>query len=133
MSAFLLDTDICIYAIKAMPRVVQRLRDVQVDGLYLSVMTLHELLYGAERSRSTQQALTLLKEFVAPFTVLDVNSAVAAHAAKHRATLARQGTPIGPYDLLIAATALAHDLVLVSNNMREFMRIDGLQVENWAV
>jgi len=133
MSAFLLDTDICIYAIKARPHVVQRMRAVQPHNLSLSVMTLHELVYGAERSHSRQQALTLLNEFVAPFTVLDINSDVATQAAKLRATLARQGTPIGPYDLLIAATALANDLTLVSNNMREYRRIDGLQMENWAV
>ena len=129
---FLLDTNICIYALKQSEVVLKRLLSEHPIDVGLSVITEAELRTGAAKSASATKTTRLLENFLRPLTVLDFTSDDAVACAEVRAKLERAGTPIGPLDTLIAAQAVARKLTLVSNNEREFKRIAGLRLENWA-
>jgi tRNA(fMet)-specific endonuclease VapC len=130
---FFLDTDTCIYALKRDAAVLQRLLAHKPEDIALSVITEAELRTGAAKSASPTKTLRLIENFLRPLAVLEFTSSDAASYAQVRAKLERAGTPIGPFDTLIAAQALARKLVLVSNNQREFRRVAGLPVQNWKV
>lgn len=129
---FLLDTDICIYALKQNQVVLRRLLAHDRSDVAVSVITEAELRTGAAKSASAAKTLRLVENFLRPLGIVDFTSEDAATYAGVRAKLERAGTPIGPLDTLIAAQAVARKLVLVSNNEREFGRVTGLRVENWA-
>jgi len=129
---FLVDTSICIYALKQNPVVLKRLLAQTRTDVMLSVITEAELRTGAAKSSSPLRTLRLLEHFLQPMTVVEFTSEDANAYAHVRAKLERAGTPIGPLDTLIAAQAVARRLTLVSNNEREFGRVAGLRVENWA-
>ena len=131
---YLLDTDICIYTIKKRPAsVIHRLTELATSDVALSIISLFELQFGVETSQHSEQARLALDHFIAPIQyILPLDRLAINYAAKIRADLKRKGTPIGAYDLLIAAIALANDMILVSNNTREFQRVDGLKLENWV-
>jgi len=129
---FLVDTNICIYALKQNPVVLKRLLAQPRMDVVLSVITEAELRTGAAKSRSPVRTLRLLENFLQPMTVLEFTSEDASAYAHVRAKLEQAGTPIGPLDTLIAAQAVARKLTLVSNNEREFGRIPGLRLDNWA-
>ncbi len=131
---FLLDTNICIYALnKRPPSVLEKLRQVGPAKMKLSVVTVFELRVGTEKSQSRGATQSKLDFFLNPFEILPFDEEDANVGAKIRARLERSGTRIGDLDGLIAAQALRHNLVLVSNNLREFARIPGLRYENWAL
>ncbi|KAA6185412.1 tRNA(fMet)-specific endonuclease VapC [Thiohalocapsa marina] len=103
------------------------------DGrMCISSITDMELVYGAEGSMNPERNLTRLEGIVARMAVLPLDESAAVHAGQIRAELAKQGTPIGPYDQLIAGHARSQGLVLVTNNEKEFSRVAGLRVENWV-
>lgn len=132
MLRFLLDTNIAIYTIKNRPQQVRE-RFVRFQGsLGLSTVSLMELLFGAEKSSQPERNERDIQGFAARLEVLDYGVAAAAHTGQIRAHLARLGTPIGPYDAMIAGHARANGLVLVTNNVAEFARVPGLMLENWA-
>jgi tRNA(fMet)-specific endonuclease VapC len=129
---YLLDTNTCIYIIKRSPaQVLQRFKRLQVGDVGISAITFCELQYGVSNSSKPEQNQLALTEFLAPIEVLDFPSAAALLFGKIRAQLQRAGTPIGSYDLLIAAHALHEGLVLVTNNSKEFVRVPGLTIEYW--
>ena len=128
---YLLDTNICIYVINAKPAtVLARLCEHEVDGLGISAITASELYWGVCKSGSVRNRTTLEK-FLSPLAVLDYDLGAARKYGELRAYLEQQGTPIGPLDQQIAAHALALDITLVTNNVREFERVPGLRLENW--
>ena len=130
---YLLDTNICIYVIKRRPpQVLARFHRCAVGDLGLSTMTLAELEYGAAKSQFPARNQTALAAFILPLDVVPFDAAAAIAYGPIRATLERQGTPIGAMDLLIAAHAVSLGVTLVTNNTREFGRVPGLQVENWV-
>ena len=129
---FLLDTNICIYALKQNQVVLTRLLAVRPIDVGLSVITEAELRTGAAKSSSSAKTTRLLEHFLRPLAVLEFTSDDALAYAVVRARLEHAGTPIGPLDTLIAAQAVARKLTLVSNNERELKRIAGLRLENWA-
>ena len=130
---YLLDTNICIYALKKRPpEVLQRFREVGRGAVAVSVITVMELRQGAEKSERVAENHSRLDFFLHPMKILPFDSAAALQGARLRAHLERQGTKIGDLDTLIAAQALAADLILVTNNLREFKRVPGLRTENWA-
>ena len=130
---YLLDTNICIYVIKRRPpQVLARFQRCAVGDLGLSTMTLAELEYGAAKSQFPARNQTALAAFILPLDVVPFDAAAAIAYGPIRATLERQGTPIGAMDLLIAAHAVSLGVTLVTNNTREFGRVPGLQVENWV-
>lgn len=129
---FLLDTDTCIYALKQNTAVLRQLLAQSRENITVSVITEGELRTGAAKSASAAKTLSLVENFLRPLAILDFTSGDAAAYAHLRARLERAGTPIGPLDTLIAAQAVARKLVLVSNNEREFRRVAGLHIQNWA-
>jgi tRNA(fMet)-specific endonuclease VapC len=129
---FLLDTNICIYALKQNQVVLTRLLAERPIDVGLSVITEAELRTRAAKSSSAAKTTRLLENFLRPLAVLEFTSDDALTYAVVRAKLERAGTPIGPLDTSIAAQAVARKLTLVSNNEREFKRIAGLHLENWA-
>ena len=130
---YLLDTNICIYALKERPpEVLERLREVGRAAVAVSVVTVLELRQGAEKSQQSSANHARLDFFLKSIPALDFEQHDALAGAHLRAHLERQGTPIGDLDSLIAAQALAREMILVTNNLREFERVPGLQVENWV-
>ena len=133
MIRYLLDTNICIYLIKKQsPTLLEQFRQHLPEDVGISTITLFELLYGAQKSQHIQRTQDALGRFFLPLTIIDIDRHAAAEAAIIRADLEKQGTPIGPYDLLIAGLARSRDLTLVTNNTKEFKRVDGLRLENWT-
>jgi tRNA(fMet)-specific endonuclease VapC len=129
---YLLDTNTCIYIInKKPPTAVNHIRSKQPDEVSVSTITIAELEYGVYRGKHVDQNRIALLEFLVPFAILDFNHSAAAVYGSIRASLDRKGTPIGPMDLLLAAQAMSQQLILVTNNEREFRRVAGLQIENW--
>ena len=129
---YLLDTNACIRILNGTsPRLVARLREHEPAEIRLSAVVKAELLYGARRSARTADNLRLLARFFAPLVCLPFDDECAERYGLLRVELERVGTPIGPNDLMIAATALAHDLVLVTHNVDEFSRVAGLRDEDW--
>ncbi len=129
---FLLDTNICIYALKQHQTVLRHLLSQSRADVAVSVISEAELRTGAAKSTAAAKTLRLVENFLRPLSIVDFVSSDAAAYAGVRAKLERSGTPIGPLDTLIAAQAVARTLVLVSNNEREFRRVGGLRVENWT-
>jgi tRNA(fMet)-specific endonuclease VapC len=128
----LLDTDICIYAMKQNAKVLDRLLSRNRADVAVSVITEAELRTGAAKSASPVKTAHLLENFLLALAVVDFTSSDATTYARLRAKLERAGTPIGPLDTLIAAQAVSRKLVLVTNNEREFGRVPGLRLENWS-
>ena len=133
MTEYLLDTNICIYLIKKCPpEVFKRFQQIQLKQLHIPAITVFELYYGIQKNNSHRRNLTALENFIAPLTVVDFNLEAAKKAAQIRDMLQKQGTPIGPYDIQIAAIALSLNMVLLTNNTCEFDRVKGLKLENWV-
>lgn len=131
---FLLDTNACIRVLNgSSPTLVDQLRGREPRGVRLCSVVKAELYYGARRSQRVSENLVLLGRFFTPFLCLPFDDACAEHYGLLRAELADRGSPIGPNDLMIAATALAHDLTLVTHNVREFSRVPGLRLVDWEV
>ena len=130
---YLLDTNICIYIAKRKPpEVLERLRHMRPGDVGMSIITNLELVYGAWKSQQREANLQRLQELERLIPVLPLDARVSQHYGQMRTELERKGLPIGAYDLLIAAHALALGLTLVTNNVREFRRVPQLRVENWA-
>ena len=130
---FLIDTNICIYIInKRPPEVIQKFKDKEVGQIGISSITVSELQYGVSKSKFKKQNLRRLEEFLTPFQILPYDEPASKFYGEIRSQLESQGTIIGHLDLLIAAHALSQNLVLVTNNEKEFKRIPSLKVENWV-
>ena len=129
----MLDTNIVIYTIKNRPVGVREVFIRHSGQMAISAVTFGELIYGAERSSQPERNLNDIEGMVARLEVLPFDELAAAHFGQLRAELARAGTPIGPYDQMIAGHARAAGLVLVTNNVDEFKRVPGLRIENWTL
>lgn len=131
---WMLDTNICSYAMRRHPIKVKAQFDrVGAENLAISTLVFAELLFGAVRHPARADAIQAdIMDFASRLSVMPWSQAAALHYAHLRKTLEGKGTPIGNMDLLIAAHALAEDATLVSNNTREFERVPGLKLENWA-
>lgn len=130
---YMLDTNICIYAMKKKPKkVLQRLKDELNNGICISSITLAELEYGMKHSSNPAKNEQALLRFLAPLSILPFGSTAASEYGKIRAYLQNQGTLIGPLDMLIAGHARAEKMILVTNNVREFERVPELEIENWV-
>ena len=130
---YMLDTNICIYAIKNKPETVfEKLKKNLENGLCISAMTLAELEYGVKRSAYPEKNEAALMQFLSILTVMPFDDKASVEYAKICAYLRRQGTPIRIMDMLIAAHAKAESMILVTNNVREFARVPELRVENWV-
>lgn len=130
---YLLDTNMCIYAQKGLPSVLEKLRENLQEGLAISSITLAELEYGVQASASKEKNTVSLLKFLAIAEVLPFESGAAAEYGKICAELRKKGTPIGTMDMLIAAHAKSENLIVVTHNTREFERVEGLHLEDWLL
>jgi tRNA(fMet)-specific endonuclease VapC len=128
---YLLDTNTLIYAQKRQGLCLQRIEEHAPQELVVSVVSVQELSYGMGKSTHPERMQAYLAALKHLYAVLDYNTACAERAGHLRAQLELQGTPIGPYDLQIAASALVHGMTVVSRNTREFERVPGLLLEDW--
>ena len=131
MLSYLLDTNIVIYVIKRRPMEVLAAFNANAARMAISVITLSELLHGAEKSSRPSANLAVVEDFVSRLEVLPYTAKAAQHYGQIRTALERAGEPIGVNDLHIAAHARSEGLTLVTNNTGEFRRVPALQIENW--
>ncbi len=130
---YMLDTDICIYTIKRKPsQVLKRLETLQPGMVLMSSITFAELMNGAKKSNFVEDNIRRLEALSEIIEVIPFDKDAAIAYGNIRSDLEKRGMIIGGNDLLIAAHAVSRDLVLVTNNTREFSRVSGLQLENWA-
>jgi len=130
---YLLDTDICIYIIKKKP--IDVLKNIKIKSkkdIFISSITIAELEYGVAKSLYPVKNKISLIEFLSIFNILNFDDHDAVAFGTIKAELEKAGRIIGPMDLLLSAQALSKKLILVTNNVREFERINGLKTENWA-
>ncbi len=132
MLQYMLDTNIAIYVIKRRPVEILETFNEHAGQLCISSITLAELLHGVEKSASPAKNQHVLDDFVSRLTVLKYGAKAAVHYGSIRADLERKGTPIGVNDLHIAGHARSEAMALISNNLREFERVDGLRTDNWV-
>nr|WP_074766232.1 tRNA(fMet)-specific endonuclease VapC [Magnetospirillum fulvum] len=131
MLRFMLDTNLCIRLLRDRPTGLRERFNVEAAALCISTVTLAELLNGAEKSAKPVENRNQVEAFAARLDVLPFDNAAAAHFADIRADLERKGHVIGPYDLMIAGHARSRGLVVVTGNLAEFKRVDGLRSEDW--
>jgi tRNA(fMet)-specific endonuclease VapC len=130
---YILDTNICIYIIKRKPeQVFAKLLTLSVGSVVISSITLAELQYGVEKSINREKNKEALEKFLTPIEIIDFGVSATKEYGKIRAELEKMGTPIGSLDMLIAAHAKSLDLTLVTNNEKEFDRVNSLKIENWT-
>lgn len=133
VNRYMLDTNICIYIIKNNPiSVRKKFETLHPFQLVLSMVTLAELRYGAEKSQAREKAIANIHQLTSVIEIAELSEEVAEHYADIRAELERLGKPIGNNDLWLAAHARTMNWVLVTNNTKEFERVSGLQIENWV-
>ncbi len=130
---YMLDTNICIYVIKRKPpEVIKRFEQLEISSIGISSITLSELVFGTFKSTNPAQNQLAMTRFAAPLEIWPYGDDIAFSYGHIRAYLESRGTPIGALDLLIAAHALSMDLILVTNNEKEFARVPDLKIENWV-
>ncbi len=132
MIKYMLDTNIVIYTLNNRPDTVRKQFIAHQGQLCISTVTLMELYYGAEKSSDPERNLAEIEQFAGRLAVFDYDAEAAAHTGQLRAELKATGTPLGPYDQMIAGHARSAGLIVVTNNVREFKRVPGLRVENWV-
>ena len=130
---YMLDTNICIYSIKHKPeQVFLRLQEHEPADICISSVTYAELVHGVEKSQAIEKNRLALALLLSNIEILNFDVNVAESYGKIRADLEKQGTPIGPLDMMIAGHAKSLNYTVVTNNTKEFNRVPGLKIENWA-
>jgi len=132
MLAYMLDTNICIYVMKSYPQALRDKFNALAEQLCISSITLGELHYGAEKSARRADNLKAIEQFAARLDVLPFGNKAAAHYGQVRAELERAGRPSGPHDMQIGGHARSEGLIVVTNNLREFVHMPGVRAENWV-
>jgi len=131
---YLLDTNICIYIIKKKPlKVLEKFKTFPLGSIAISTITLAELQYGIQKSSLPDKNLIALNQFITPLEVIEFDYNATIQYGKVRAILERKGKPIGPLDTLIGSHALSLGATIVTNNVKEFEKIEGLKIENWTI
>lgn len=129
---YLLDTNVCIrFLNKRSPGLIEKLKQKNPRDIYLCSIVKAELFYGANKSNNREKALKVQKDFCNKFNSLSFDDKAAEVYGTVRSDLEKKGMVIGPNDLIIAAIALANELILVTHNSKEFKRVEGLIVEDW--
>jgi len=131
MLRYLLDTNVCIRVLRDRPPEARERFNLEADSLCISAVVLTELLHGAVKSDRPEHHRAEVERFASRLEVLPFDETAADHAADIRATLERKGQPIGGYDVLIAGHARSRGLTIVTGNLSEFGRVDGLRCEDW--
>ena len=127
---YLLDTNICIHFFRGKFNLIDRLEAVGLENCAISEITLAELVFGAENSQNPLKNYELIEKLTNVVTILPIYDAIKIYG-KEKARLRRSGLMISDFDLLIGCTAVEKDLIIVTENIREFERISNIQIENW--
>jgi tRNA(fMet)-specific endonuclease VapC len=127
---YLLDTNICIHFFRGKFDLLSKFEEVGIDNCSISEITLAELVFGAEKSQNPQKNHKLIEDLIEQVAVLPIYSAIYKYG-KEKARLSSIGTNIGDFDLLIGSTATENELIMVTENVSEFERIEGIKIENW--
>lgn len=131
MLRYLLDTNLCIRVLRDRPQALRERFNTHAEAICISTIVLTELLHGAAKSARPEHNRREVERFAAKLDVLPFDAMAADHAADIRAVLERVGRPIGGFDLLIAGHARSRGLIVVTGNLAEFQRVDGLRAEDW--
>lgn len=131
MTKYLLDTNICIYFIKGLYGLDRKIADVGEQSCFISEITVAELKYGVENSRMVEAMRTVVEAFIPKFAVIPIYNALDVYA-KEKAKPRKQGLLVDDFDTLIGATAIANDLIMVTNNVAHLSRLDNIVIENWT-
>lgn len=130
---YLLDTNICIYIINKKNEVLlNKLSEIQISDMAISSITVAELYFGVEKSKMKDENLSSLNYFLVPFEIIDFDTSDAIVYGRIRNELRKNGTPIGSNDMLIASQSISRDLILVTNDIKEFQRVPEIKLENWV-
>ena len=130
---YLLDTNICIYAMKnTYPSLIGKLFEIRPSDIYISSVTVGELEYGCSKSRWSDRSRGIMNLFLSAFSILSFDREDAVWFGRLRAALAAAGTPIGPYDIQIAAQGVSRGLTVITHNIGEFSRVPNLKTEDWV-
>ena len=131
MKKYLIDTNICIYFIKGLYDLKSKFEKVDPENCYISEITLAELKFGVENSEKKEKNQKVLENLLTGVKVLPIFHCIDLYA-KEKARLRKAGTPIDDFDLLIGVTSVAHNMIMVTNNTKEFKRINGIDLEDWT-
>jgi tRNA(fMet)-specific endonuclease VapC len=131
--SYLIDTDILIYSIKGAEAVNEKFAEKRNEPKSISVVTYGELFYGARKSARAEKNLARVRRIAELFPIINITPAIMETYGEYKAILSKNGKVIDDMDLLIAATAITHNLILVTNNEKHFSRIEELEIENWSI
>jgi len=128
---FLLDSNICIHFLRGKYDIIEKLNEVGIDNCAISEITLAELVFGAEKSDNPKKNHKLVEKFIGQLSILPIFDAIHTYG-KEKARLQSEGKMISDFDLLIGCTSIENDLIMVTENIKEFDRIKGIRIENWV-
>ncbi|NOX17978.1 MAG: type II toxin-antitoxin system VapC family toxin [Chlorobi bacterium] len=128
---YLLDTNICIYIFKGMFNLDKKLSEIGLSNFAISEITYAELIYGAEKSEQKAKNFALIEEFSNQIPILPIFNGIKVFA-KEKVKLQKSGRTISDFDLLIGATAIANNMIMVTRNIKEFNRMENIKLENWV-
>ena len=128
---FLLDSNICIHFLRGKYNIIEKLNEVGIDNCAISEITLAELVFGAEKSDNPKKNHKLIEKFIGQLSILPIFDAIHTYG-KEKARLQSEGKIISDFDLLIGCTSIENDLIMVTENIKEFDRIKGIRIENWV-
>jgi len=132
LKKYLLDTNICIFFLKGRGNIIRKVEEAGVQNCFISEMTVAELKYGAENSETANQMRNIVDAFIPKFNVIPIYNALDIYA-KEKTRLRKTGMLIDDFDLLIGATAIYHDMVMVTNNVSHLQRMDNITIEDWTL
>lgn len=131
MKRYLLDTNICIYFLKGLFNLDKVIEKAGLSNCFVSEITIAELKFGAENSENQEKNRRTVDQFASKFTIIPIFSSLDIYA-KEKARLRKKGLQLDDFDLLIGATAVSNNLVLVTRNVSDFRRLKGIELENWV-
>ncbi len=129
---YLIDTDILVYSLKRHPQVIAHFTERKNLPMSISVINYGELVFGAKKSKYVEKNMAKVRFIAELFPIIEVSKAVIESFGELKAGLKLAGKPISDMDLLIASTAMVHNLILVTNNVKHFQRLEDLEIENWT-
>lgn len=127
---YLLDTNICIHFFRGKYNLDNKFKEIGISNCSISEITLAELIYGAENSSNKKKNLQLIESFIKNLTIIPIIDCIYLYGAE-KARLRKAGIMISDFDLLIGATAVSGDFIMVTENLNEFQRMEGIKIENW--
>ncbi len=131
MKKYLLDTNICIYFLKGLYNLDKQIEKAETENCFVSEITIAELKFGVENSESKERNKKTIDDFVNKFTIIPIFNSLDIYA-KEKARLRKKGLPLDDFDLLIGATAISSNFILVTRNVSDFERLEGIAIENWV-